>query len=120
MDTKCFNSSWTILFSHPADFTPVCTTELGHVAKIIDEFKKRNVKVIALSCNTTEDHKSWIKDIQAYSKLGDPWPYPIIADPKRERAVQFGMLDPKEKDKAGLPLTARVVRGSWKGLWILL
>jgi 1-Cys peroxiredoxin 6 len=102
--------SWTILFSHPADYTPVCTTELGHVAQIMDEFKKRNVKVIALSCNSTEDHNGWIKDIQAYAKLDGPWPYPIIADPNRDLAVQFGMLDPKEKDKAGLPLTARVVR----------
>jgi 1-Cys peroxiredoxin 6 len=101
--------SWTILFSHPADYTPVCTTELGHVAQIMDEFKKRNVKVIALSCNSTEDHNGWIKDIQAYAKLDGPWPYPIIADPNRDLAVQFGMLDPKEKDKAGLPLTARVV-----------
>ena len=53
-----------MLFSHPADFTPVCTTELGEVAKLIPEFEKRNVNVIALSCDPVEAHKGWIKDIQ--------------------------------------------------------
>ena len=57
--------SWGVLFSHPADFTPVCTTELGAVAKLIPEFKKRNVEVAALSCNSVESHLSWIEDIQA-------------------------------------------------------
>ena len=124
--------SWGVLFSHPADFTPVCTTELGAVAKLIPEFKKRNVVVAALSCNSVESHKNWIKDIQvwplgmwddqnslmifisvvlplqSYSGLSD-FPYPIISDPNRELAVQLGMLDPVEKDKAGLPLTCRAV-----------
>ena len=57
--------SWGVLFSHPADFTPVCTTELGAVAKLIPEFQKRNVVVAALSCNSVESHQGWIKDIQA-------------------------------------------------------
>nr|ABB91779.1 glutathione peroxidase [Hymeniacidon perlevis] len=100
--------SWAILFSHPADYTPVCTTELGEVAKLIPEFKKRNVKVIAVSCDDVESHKGWIGDIKSYSKVDD-FSYPIISDPKRELAVQLGMLDPAEKDKAGLPLTARAV-----------
>ncbi len=63
--TDCrFLRSWGVLFSHPADYTPVCTTELGVVAKLIPEFQKRNVKVIALSCDPVESHKGWIKDIQ--------------------------------------------------------
>jgi len=100
---------WGILFSHPADFTPVCTTELGTVASLIPEFTKRNVKCIALSCDPVDSHKNWIKDIQAYSKLSS-FGYPIISDPNRDYAIQLGMLDPAEKDKAGLPLTARAVR----------
>ena len=100
---------WGVLFSHPADYTPVCTTELGVVAKLIPEFTKRNVKVIALSCDPVESHKGWIKDIQDYGKQSGDFPYPIIADEKRELAVQLGMVDPVEKDKAGLPLTCRAV-----------
>ena len=56
--------SWGVLFSHPADYTPVCTTELGTVATLVPEFTKRGCKVIALSCDSVEDHKGWIKDIQ--------------------------------------------------------
>ena len=100
---------WGILFSHPADFTPVCTTELGVVAKLIPEFEKRNVKVIALSCDPVDSHNGWIKDIQSYSTLSGDFPYPIISDPNRDLAVQLGMIDPVEKDKAGLPLTCRAV-----------
>ena len=88
----------------------MCTTELGTVASLIPEFTKRNVKCIALSCDPVESHHGWIKDIQAYSNLSpDNFPYPIISDPKRDIAIQLGMLDPAEKDKAGLPLTARAV-----------
>lgn len=61
--------SWGILFSHPADYTPVCTTELGAVAKIVPEFAKRGTKVIALSCDSVEDHKGWIGDIKVCVKL---------------------------------------------------
>ena len=100
---------WGVLFSHPADFTPVCTTELGVVAKLIPEFEKRNVKVIALSCDPVDSHNGWIKDIQSYSTLSGDFPYPIISDPNRDLAVQLGMVDPVEKDKAGLPLTCRAV-----------
>ncbi|XP_065199129.1 peroxiredoxin-6-like [Sycon ciliatum] len=101
--------SWGILFSHPADFTPVCTTELGRVNQLLAEFEKRNVKPIALSCDPVDKHSDWIKDIQAYSAQSGDWGYPIIADEQRELAVRFGMLDPDEKDKAGMPLTARCV-----------
>ena len=88
----------------------MCTTELGTVAKLMPEFAKRNVKVIAISCDPVESHKAWIKDIQDYGKLpANEFPYPIISDPHREIAVKLGMLDPAEKDNAGLPLTARAV-----------
>jgi 1-Cys peroxiredoxin 6 len=101
---------WGVLFSHPADFTPVCTTELGAVAKIAPEFTKRNAKIIALSCDPVTSHQEWIQDIKSYNKIpSDGFPYPIISDPDRELAIRFGMLDPVEKDKAGLPLTCRAV-----------
>ncbi|XP_048395419.1 peroxiredoxin-6 [Stegostoma tigrinum] len=103
--------SWGLLCSHPADYTPVCTTELGRMAKMASEFQKRNVKMIALSVDSVKDHHGWTKDINHY--VGDPQvqnlPFPIIADEKRELAVQLGMLDPAEKNKQGLPLTARAV-----------
>ncbi|KAL3677722.1 hypothetical protein R1sor_020678 [Riccia sorocarpa] len=105
---KYIDGSWAILFSHPNDFTPVCTTELGAVSKFLPEFEKRGVKVLALSCNDVESHKGWIKDIESYTP-GAPVTYPIISDPKRELAVKFGMLDPDEIDSAGIPLTARAV-----------
>ncbi|XP_072245953.1 peroxiredoxin-6 [Leuresthes tenuis] len=103
-------SSWGVLFSHPRDFTPVCTTELACAAQISNEFTKRGVKMIALSIDSVEDHRSWIKDVLAVSSEADSTlPFPIIADDKRELSVQLGMLDPDEKDKDGLPLTARCV-----------
>ncbi|KAJ6654669.1 hypothetical protein lerEdw1_006691 [Lerista edwardsae] len=103
--------SWGILFSHPRDFTPVCTTELGQAAKLAPEFAKRDVKMIALSIDDVPDHLAWCKDINAYNgdEATQKLPFPIIADKKRELAVQLGMLDPDERDKDGMPLTARVV-----------
>ncbi|KAH0618234.1 hypothetical protein JD844_017249 [Phrynosoma platyrhinos] len=102
---------WGILFSHPRDFTPVCTTELGRAAKLAPEFAKRNIKMIALSIDDVKDHLAWSKDINAYNgdEATEKLPFPIIADSKRELAVQLGMLDPDERDKDGIPLTARVV-----------
>ncbi|XP_053177919.1 peroxiredoxin-6 [Scomber japonicus] len=103
-------SSWGILFSHPRDFTPVCTTELACAAKVSDQFKKRGVKMIALSVDSVEDHRNWSKDVMAFSSAAESTlPFPIIADDKRELAVQLGMLDPDERDKDGMPLTARCV-----------
>ncbi|XP_051951426.1 peroxiredoxin-6-like [Xyrauchen texanus] len=104
-------NSWGILFSHPRDFTPVCTTELARAAKLSDEFKKRGVKMIALSIDSVEDHRKWSEDIMAFNqeKTCSPLPYPIIADAKRELSVLLGMLDPDERDKDGMPLTARCV-----------
>nr|ADD24418.1 Peroxiredoxin-6 [Lepeophtheirus salmonis] len=100
--------SWAILFSHPADYTPVCTTELGAVEKYADKFKERGVKLLALSCDSAESHKGWIDDIKAYNSIST-FSYPILADEKREIAELYGMLDPEEKDSAGVPLTARAV-----------
>nr|CAD7260013.1 unnamed protein product [Timema shepardi] len=104
------NQVWGILFSHPSDFTPVCTTELARVANLTPEFEKRGVKVIALSCDSVDSHAKWIKDIKSYAGRADEgFPYPIIADESRALAVQLGMLDPVERDKDGLPLTCRAV-----------
>lgn len=107
---KYIEGSWAILFSHPADFTPVCTTELGTVANLMPEFEKRGVKVAALSCNDKASHEGWSKDIEStkYAK-GAKIGYPIIADPNRDIAVLYGMLDPDEKNAAGLPMTCRAV-----------
>jgi len=102
-------NSEAILFSHPADYTPVCTTELGEVARRASEFQKRGMKLIALSCNDVSSHQGWIKDIQINSKLEGHFPYPIIADPNREIAILYGMLDPAERDAKGIALTARAV-----------
>ncbi|XP_018569307.1 peroxiredoxin-6 [Anoplophora glabripennis] len=102
--------SWGILFSHPADFTPVCTTELARVVNLYPEFVKRNVKVIGLSCDSVESHKKWCNDIKVYGGCpGDSFPYPIIADEDRELATELQMLDPDEKDAHGIPLSARAV-----------
>ncbi|XP_070774923.1 peroxiredoxin-6-like [Enoplosus armatus] len=104
--------SWGILFSHPKDYTPVCTTELGRAARLSGEFSKRDVKMIALSIDLMEDHHGWTKDILAYNCEESPestLPFPIIADSKRELAVSLGMLDPDMKDSDGMPLTARCV-----------
>jgi len=101
-------SSWGILFSHPADFTPVCTTELSRFAQLEPEFQKRNVKIIGLSCNSVETHLGWIEDIKVFGKV-PVINYPIIADESRELAIQLGMIDPDEKDAAGMPLTCRAV-----------
>lgn len=102
--------SWAIFFSHPKDYTPVCTTELSKVVELVDEFKKRNVKLIALSCDSVEDHKGWSKDVLSYcANAPAEFPYPIIDDTSRDLAVKLGMVDPDEKDAAGMPLTCRAV-----------
>ena len=82
--------SWAILFSHPKDFTPVCTTELGYMAKIKPEFDKRNVKVIGLSVDSVDSHKRWTKDIE--ETQGCTMNYPLIGDPELKVAKLFNML----------------------------
>lgn len=90
-------NSWGVLFSHPADFTPVCTTELGSVAKLQDEFKKRNVKTIALSVDPIASHHDWVKDINETQKTNVN--YPIIADPTFEVSKLYDMVHPNASDK---------------------
>ena len=87
---------WGILFSHPKDFTPVCTTELGTVAKITGEFKKRNVKVLAVSVDPLDSHKGWINDINETQSCTVS--YPIIADPDRTVANLYDMIHPNALD----------------------
>jgi peroxiredoxin len=89
---------WGVLFSHPADFTPVCTTELGTAAKYKEEFDKRNVKVLALSVDNLEDHKQWIKDIDETQKT--TMNFPIIADEDRKVAQLYDMIHPNADDNA--------------------
>jgi alkyl hydroperoxide reductase subunit AhpC len=84
--------SWGVLFSHPADFTPVCTTELGATAKLADEFRKRNVKAIALSVDPVDSHRGWIKDINETQSCEVQ--FPIIADVDRKVADLYGMIHP--------------------------
>jgi alkyl hydroperoxide reductase subunit AhpC len=81
---------WAMLFSHPKDFTPVCTTELGYVAKLKSEFDKRNMKVIGLSVDSVEDHKKWSKDIE--ETQGAAPNYPMIGDPNLAVAKLYDML----------------------------
>jgi thioredoxin-dependent peroxiredoxin len=85
-------SSWVVLFSHPKDFTPVCTTELGTVARLKPEFDKRNVKVIGLSVDPLKDHEGWSKDIE--ETQGAALNFPLLADSDRKVASLYGMIHP--------------------------
>lgn len=103
--------SWCILFSHPADFTPVCTTELGVVARLQDEFERRNCKVLGLSVDPLWSHHAWQKDIE--ETQGSKVRYPIISDENGTVAKLYGMLDNPLHDpnnmRDGIPLTVRTV-----------
>ncbi|MFJ9544459.1 peroxiredoxin [Streptomyces sp. NPDC101225] len=91
---------WGILFSHPADFTPVCTTELGTVAKLEKEFAKRNTKVAAVSVDSAEDHRVWAEDIA--ETQGAAVNYPMIADADRKVSELYGMIHPNSSDTAAV------------------
>lgn len=86
------DGSWAVLFSHPADFTPVCTTELGYTAKLKSEFAKRNVKVLGVSVDPLDDHERWSKDIE--ETQGTALNFPLIADPSRVVASLYDMIHP--------------------------
>lgn len=89
-------SSWAVLFSHPKDFTPVCTTELGTVARLMPEFTKRNTKVIGLSVDSVESHHTWEKDIGEV--MGTTMNFPMIADPDRAVSLLYDMIHPNASD----------------------
>jgi thioredoxin-dependent peroxiredoxin len=91
-------TKWAVLFSHPADFTPVCTTELGLTAKLRDEFSKRNVKVIALSVDSADSHVKWIEDINATQ--GTAVNFPIIADADRKVSELYDLIHPNASTTA--------------------
>lgn len=119
-----FGDSWALVCSHPADFTPVCTTEIGRMAQLVKETEKRNVKVCFLSCDPVESHKDWVKDIEAYS--GCKVPFPIIDDENNTISAKVGMneenldkfqtvrgvfvLDPSKKVRATICYPASVGR----------
>jgi len=92
--------SWAVFFSHPADYTPVCTTELGRVGQLSEEWDKRNTKVIALSVDSVQDHNSWKPDVEEISKttIG----YPIIADPAKKVAELYDMIHAGEGDTSSV------------------
>ena len=99
-----------VLFSHPEDYTPVCTTELGAFAKLEPEFTKRGVKLIGLSANTVDSHGGWIKDIDEIS--GSSLKFPIIGDKERQVALAYDMLDHQDAtnvDSKGIAFTIRSV-----------
>ena len=89
-------SKWAVLFSHPKDFTPVCTTELGEVARLKKEFDKRNVKVIGLSVDPVTDHVKWAKDIE--ETQGQKLNFPLIGDGDRKVSNLYGMIHPNAND----------------------
>lgn len=94
---------WGVLFSHPADFTPVCTTELGYTAKLADEFSRRNVKVLALSVDSVDSHGKWVPDIN--ETQGTTVNFPILADEDRKVSTLYDMIHPN----ANATLTVRSV-----------
>jgi thioredoxin-dependent peroxiredoxin len=94
---KYLGNGWGVLFSHPADFTPVCTTELGAVAKLRAEFDKRNVKVLALSTDGLDSHEKWIGDINETQNTAVN--FPLIADPEFKVSKLYDMIHPEVSDK---------------------
>lgn len=93
--------SWAMLFSHPADFTPVCTTEMGRFAELTPEFEERGFKLIGLSVDTVDEHKKWIVDIEKF-KNGTKLTYPIIADADKKVAELYDMIHPAQGDTSSV------------------
>ena len=105
---KWLGDKWGVLFSHPKDFTPVCTTELGYTAKLKSEFDKRNVKVLAISVDPVDSHKGWVGDIE--ETQGTKVNFPILADPDKKRSALLKTVDIKsdsseEKFAPAIPST---------------
>ena len=88
---------WVVFFSHPADFTPVCTTELGYTARLKGEFEKRGAKALVISVDSLEDHRGWIRDIEETQNADVQ--FPIIADPERKVATLYNMIHPNADPK---------------------
>ncbi|CAJ1962697.1 unnamed protein product [Cylindrotheca closterium] len=101
------NDKWGLIFMHPGDFTPVCTTELGAAAGLASEFEKRNVSVVGFSCNNAQSHRDWIVDIKVAT--GEQVNFPLFCDPDRSHAKWLGILDQNNRDRKGLPMTVRSV-----------
>lgn len=93
-------NSWVFFFSHPADFTPVCTTEMGMTAKLAAEFEKRNVKPLGLSTDTVEEHLEWVKDVDETQHV--TLTFPIVADPDLEIAKLYDMIHPDQSETAAV------------------
>jgi alkyl hydroperoxide reductase subunit AhpC len=91
-------NSWVLFFSHPADFTPVCTTELGKTALLHGEFEKRGVKAIAISVDSLDSHNKWVPDIEEVNHV--EMNFPIIADPEKTVAILYDMIHPNASEKA--------------------
>ena len=95
------DAPWTLLFSHPADFTPVCTTEIGRSLKLLPRFTELGVKLIGISCDSLDSHRRWLKDILFIEEMkGDSIPFPIISDPDRVIVQLLGMLDSSDLTSA--------------------
>ena len=92
--------SWVFFFSHPADFTPVCTTEMGMTAKLAEKFEQRNVKPLGLSTDTVEEHCKWVKDVD--ETQGVTLRFPIVADPDLKIARLYDMIHPDESETAAV------------------
>ena len=102
--------SWLLFFSHPEDFTPICTTEMAVAVDLIEEFNKRDCKLIGLSCDSLAIHNEWAKDVLHLTKSKlKRLPFPLIEDEDRQLAHEFGMVDETIMDAHGMPLTCRAV-----------
>ena len=93
---KWLGNHWAVLFSHPADYTPVCTTELGSVARLMEDFKRRDVKVLAVSVDPVTAHKEWIKDIDETQRTHVE--FPILGDQDRKVSTLYDMIHPRRSD----------------------
>lgn len=104
---KYSSHSWVLFFSHPSDFTPICTTEIGALAALQEEFDARNCKLLGLSTNDSETHRSWLDDIHRIT--GNQVRFPLLSDLSRKVSTIYGMIDLLHFDKSGKPIPIRSV-----------